>query len=99
MMTVRRDKRCDPRDDQDRAAEYLPHVCVPYRLVRSPDPYPVNGEEFAAKHHRDGRELRAMLRRHPDLVPGHLKHERYRIGREAESLITTHPEFKALPRR
>jgi hypothetical protein len=62
------------------------------------DPYPLNGQEFADKHHVEGLPLRNMLRRHPELVDNHEKWEHYRIDRDTEARILAHPEFQALPR-
>ena len=54
-----------------------PETALRGLLKVDPDvpPYPLNGEEFAAKHRVEGLPLRNMLRRHPDLVDGHEKWE------------------------
>lgn len=91
-----------PRRDRDERVSIPldPETALRGLLKVDPDvpPYPLNGEEFAAKHRVEGLPLRNMLRRHPDLVDGHEKWEDYRIDRDAEARILAHPEFQALPR-
>ena len=60
--------------------------------------YPLNGEEFAAKHGVEGVALRNMLRSHRDLAGDHEKWEYYRIDRDTEVRILACVEFQALPR-
>ncbi len=63
-----------------------------------PVPYPINAKELAAKLRVNTRSLRALLRLH-HIVPGHVKHEEYRISQDAETLIWRHPDVQMLPRR
>ena len=56
----------------------------------------MNAEELAAKHHVSGRALRAMLRAHLELTPGHNPHEHYEIDAATEARIVAHPEFAKL---
>jgi len=59
----------------------------------------INAEALAEKFGIQGLALRNMLRAHPELVPGHVWHEQYRIDAETEAGIVSHPEFQALRRR
>lgn len=59
----------------------------------------LNAEQLAEKHGVDGLALRNMLRAHPELTPGHERHEHYRIDAEVEARIVAHPEFQGLPKR
>ena len=57
----------------------------------------INAEELARKYGRDDRQLRAMLRAHPDLTPGHQHGQRYQIDTDAEARIVNHPKFRRSP--
>ena len=59
----------------------------------------INAEALAEKFGIKGLALRNMLRAHPELVPGHVWHEQYRIDAETEARIVSHPEFQTLRRR
>ena len=62
------------------------------------DRYPMNAEELAHQLRVNAKSLRALLRLH-DLVPGHVKHDEYRIDRNIETAIWRHPDVQALPRQ
>ena len=61
------------------------------------DRYPINAQELARQLRVNAKSLRALLRLH-DLVPGHVKHEEYRIFREAEKAIWRHVDVQSLRR-
>jgi hypothetical protein len=59
----------------------------------------INAEALAEKYGIQGLALRNMLRANPELVPGHVWHEQYRIDAVTEARIVSHPEFQTLRRR
>jgi hypothetical protein len=61
--------------------------------------YPMNGEEMALKHGKDGLALRNLLRSNDELVPGHSYWTPYEIYAEDERRIISHPSFAAVHRR
>jgi hypothetical protein len=60
--------------------------------------YPINAAQLARKHRVNGRSLRAQMRAHPELTPGHGPGEHYAIDRETERAIMSHPAIRNLPR-
>ena len=67
-------------------------------LARMPqaDAYSINAAELARRLKVNGKHLRDVLRAHPELVPGHLPNEHYRIDRQTEQRIRQHPEVRVL---
>jgi hypothetical protein len=61
--------------------------------------YPMNAEEMARKHGRDGLSLRNLLRANPKLTPGHVYRARYAIYENDEKRIVKHPGFAGIDRR
>jgi hypothetical protein len=68
-------------------------------MIGAMDGYPITAAVLADRLHVPGKLLRDMLRRHPELVPGHGHREHYRIDRDAERAIRAHPEVHALVAR
>lgn len=61
--------------------------------------YPLNAEDLARKHGRDGMSLHNLLRANPQLVPRHTYRTRYEIEPIIEASIIGHPGFTAVRRR
>jgi hypothetical protein len=61
--------------------------------------YPMNAEEMAHKHGRQGLSLRNLLRANPTLMPLHVYRTPYEIYENDEKLILAHPDFGAVRRR
>jgi hypothetical protein len=61
--------------------------------------YPMNAEEMARKHGKDGLSLRDLLRANPKLTPGHVYRARYEIYQEDEVRIKHHPRFAGVRSR
>jgi hypothetical protein len=61
--------------------------------------YPMNAEEMARKHGKDGLALRNLLRANPNLTPGHIYRTRYEIYENDEKRIKSHPGFAGMDRR
>jgi hypothetical protein len=61
-----------------------------------PAAYPITAAELARILRIDGKQLRDVLRAHPELVPGHAWGEHYRIDRQTQRGIERQPEVQAL---
>jgi hypothetical protein len=61
--------------------------------------YPMNAEEMARKHGRQGLSLRNLLRANPTLTPGHVYRAPYEIYEDDEKRIMGHPGFGGVRRR
>ncbi|MGA2927081.1 MAG: hypothetical protein ABSG43_13975 [Solirubrobacteraceae bacterium] len=62
-----------------------------------PDIYPITAAELARRLEVDGKRLRDVLRAYPELTPGHLPNEHYRIDQHAEQAIRAHPAVSTIP--
>jgi hypothetical protein len=60
--------------------------------------YPINGAQLARKHGVNERLLRAQVRTHPQLTPGHVRGQHYVIDRDTERAIMSHAAIRNLPR-
>lgn len=63
------------------------------RVAKIGTGYPLNAEEMARKHSKDGLSLRNLLRANPALAPGHVYRTRYEIYGTDEKRIMSHPDF------
>jgi hypothetical protein len=61
--------------------------------------YPLNAEEMAREHRKDGLSLRKLLRDKPDLTPGHVHRTHYAITESDEKRIVGDPGFAGVDRR
>lgn len=62
------------------------------------DEYPINAAQLARRHRVNERSLRAQMRKHPELTPGHVSGDNYVIDRETERTIMSHAAIRDLPR-
>lgn len=61
--------------------------------------YPMNAEEMARKHGRDGLALRNLLRANPELTPTHVHRTPYEITAADEQRILAHPDYADVANR